>query len=458
MGTIIDPTPRGAYAEVVSDLDINTGAAKKAVEDVIGTVFEEYYELRSETAELTKALTELAEEFDVPDIKTQVQKVIPGPVTYPSPRDFGELVLNSAWPKELPIKPSFEYFGDLNFEYLEPVPPKEFEGSFSWKGEKYNSELRTALVASIYNEIVNGNYGLPQNVYDALIDKERNTRLRQQAEQMSDALAASGESGFILGMGSFAQRGIVAGLTRAQAYADQEALNAVTEIDFNFHQRNKEFFHTLALDTEKALADEWDSSEQRRFEADRATFELALKTVQVNLEAYLKKFDGIKIKADVFKVKIDAISAKNKAKTDQYIAEFDAYKSQVEAVGAENASKVQIREIEVETWAKEVDAVAQKDRSLIERARLEFDQIRNEIENALRVQGVNIEGLKASADLKAAILEALAKMSNQAAASLIGAISASASLGFTGAESLRRSLSDTATVSENASVSLTQGT
>jgi hypothetical protein len=456
--TIINPTPRGSYAEVISNLDINTGAAKSAVENVFGIVFEEYAQLRSETDTLTKALVELAEDFDIPDINAQAKKVSVDPVTYPSARNFGELVLNSAWPKELPIKPNFKEFGDLNFECLEPVPPEEFEGSFSWKGEQYNSELRTALTASIYNEIVNGNYGLPSNVFQTLIDKERNARLRQQAEQMRDALSASGESGFILGMGSYAQRGIIAGIEKAQVHADQDALNAVTRIDFDFHQRNREFFHTLALDADRVFSEELNSSEQRRFEADRATFELGLKAVQVSLETYLKKFDGIKIKAEVFKTKNEAIESENRSKKDMFLGEIEAYAKQVDAVGAENASKVQIRGMSIEQWAKEVDATAKEDQSKIARARFEFDQIRNEIETELRVQGVNIEGFKTSADLKAAILEALAKMSNQAAASLIGAISAGASLGFTGSESLQRSLRDSASVTENASVSLTQET
>lgn len=458
MSTVVNPVPRGQIAQVPDDLDVSTGAAKNSAVDIIAFVQNKYQDLLSQNEAIYSDLISLIKNFELPDASVTLAKVGVDPVTYPSAKAWGNLVLNSSWPKDLPLKPSLEDFGDINFEYIEPLPPGEFNASFSFVGKEYSSELRTALAAAIYNEIVNGGYGLPPNVHAALIDKERNARLRNQAAQTKEALQVTGESGFVLGMGSPAQKGVIAEVAKAQAYADQDSLNAITEIDFNTYQRNKEFFHSLAVELEKIRSGEWDSSEQRRFEAGRIEFELALRAVEVNLEVYLKKWDSIKIKSEALKTRIEAIASANKSKTDQYIAEYDAYRAQVEAVGAENTSKVQIRGIEVDTWAKEVEAVARQDNSFLQRAEFDLKQLLAEIDTELRVHGINTEGYKAEGDLKAAILEALSKITAQVTASTIGAMNASASMGFSGSESVSRSLSDSASVSESYSASLTEGT
>ena len=243
MGTVVNPTPRGTVVLIPDDLDVNTGAAKSATIDSISFIQNKYEALLARNEALLDSLVNLGKNFDVPDVKTALEKVSVTPVTYPSARSWAQIVLKEAGISELPLKPPLDDFGELDFNFIEPVPPSEFNASFSWVGSEYSSETRTALAAAIYNELVNGGYGLPSNVHAALIEKERNARLRNQASQVREALNATGNSGFVLGMGSPAQRGIIAEATRAQVHADQDSLNAITAIDF------ETFFTPLLLNS-----------------------------------------------------------------------------------------------------------------------------------------------------------------------------------------------------------------
>lgn len=453
MGTVVNPETRGLAAEIpnAGSLSIDTGDAKKQTADVIEFIQNKYDDLLGQLETLQGDLADIAKNFNIKDINTFLQKVPVSPVSYPSAKDWGEIILNTAWPTNQPVKPTLRDFGNLDYKYLEPVPPEAFKGSFAWIGEPYNSELRSTLATAIYNELVNGGWGMPQSVYAALIDREQATRLRNQAKQVRDEMLATGQTGFVLGMGSPAQKGILAEASKARIYADQDGLNAITEIDYRYYQQNKEFFHSLALELEKLRSGEWDSGENRRFEADRATFEFALQAVNTNLEVYLKKWDGIRIGAETLKTKIEAIATENKAKTDQYTAEHEANKTQSEAIAAENTSKVQIRGIEVDTWAKEVDAKYKQQVVNLQEAEFEFKQILSEVDLELRKHGINTDGYKAEGDLKTGVLDALSKITAQVVASTIGAINASASMGFSGSESVRYGLSDSASLSESVS-------
>lgn len=448
MATYTTAPVRGVIAEVEKQGFLDTEDALRSAEESHDFIKNNYAEARENLELLQDTILELAKDFDISDVDTELEEVSVEPVSYPSAKYWGEIILNKAWPKNQPIKPTLRKYGNLDFKYLKPIPPKVFESSFAWAEQPYGSELRTTLAAAVYNELVNGGNGLPSGVHRALIENEQSARYRNQASQVRSELLATGPSGFVLGMGAPAQKGIVAEASKARVYADQDGLNAVTEIEFRYYQQNKEYFHTLSLEIEKLRSGDWDKGEQRRFEADKASHELALRAIEVNLGVFFKKWEGIRIEAETLKTTIEAIGLENEGKLKQYTAEHEANKTQSESVAAENRSKVEVRGIEVNTLAIENDIADKKRLSNLREAEFEYKQIFQNVGLELQKHGVNIEGYKAEGTLKSSILGAASKIAAQVAASLIGAMNVSTSIGYSGSKSVSRAVTDSASIAE----------
>jgi len=439
-------TLRGAFAQVPSDIGVDPGIPRRDVLDVFSFVQNTYAERVKSIDDLHKMMIDLAKDFDLADVEAELQKVYVTPTTFPTAPSFAKLVLNSRWPKSVPNKPQLQNYGSLDFDYIDPIPPKLMEESFSWSGEPYSSEMRLVLIASIINDIANGT-SLTPAVHAALLDREQNRRKINQASALRDAVHAGGANGCRLPDGQMAA--IIAEVFKNQDKLDQDALNLVTEQDYSTAQRNKEFVHTLGVELEKVMLGEWDSWEARSLESAKVEFEFAFRAVDQAIQVYLAKWQGIEIQASAFKARIEAITSKNKGLNDQYIAEWDGYRANVDAAGAENIAKVQIRGLEIDTWKAEISAAATEQQSKLAEANFEFQQLLAKIEVDLKVAGINIEGFKAEADLREKILETLGQQVSQLIASIIGAMNASASESFGSSESQSHSLSDSASIGES---------
>lgn len=453
MSVSVNPDYRGAEARIPEDIGISTGAAKDDVENVINYAQTKTDDMLGKLEDIRTALTDLMKNFDVKDISTNIGKVNYNKINFPGSKAWAEIDLNKNWPKDLPIKPQFKNFGNLDFEYILPVSPEELKASFSWKGEEYESQNQQKLFVEIYNFFAGGTQGgLPIKVHEAILSKEKNARLRNQAKQMRTAMMAAGENGFFYGQGSPATNGLIAEMLKAQVYADQDALNELTRLDYESARKDREFFLSLSVDIEKLMSDRWSQEEERRLEADKFASDFLIKVKEQALAVYLGKVEGILKEADIFKTKIEAISANNKALSDQYLAEFEGYGKQVDAVASENTSKVQIRGIEVDTWFKKVQAATAQQSASLAGAEFDFRQLLAKVENDLKVHQINTEGYKIESELKSSINTAIAKIFAQATASIIGTINATATLGFRGAETKTHTLTDSARFSESLSV------
>jgi hypothetical protein len=442
----------GVIVEVGRDTEpfgIDTQAARTEVEETFGYVQKEVATLKSKLDSIENGMLDLIKNFEVKDIDAELEKIDWDKVNFPTPRDFVEVVLNKAWPTSVPVKPILEDFEGLDFSYIEPIPPEAFEGYFSFTEHPYSSEIRAQLVANVLKNLVDGGTGLSQLAHGAIIDRERTGRLRNQSSTMRDAMHAVGALGVRVTGRNGQASAVIAEVFKAQTHADQDALNLITEKDYELTVRSKEFSETLATELEKLFSGEWDSSENRRFEAGKAEFELSYRSVEFNLEIYKQKGEWIRTKVDVLKRKAEAISAKNESLTRQYVAEWDGHKSNVDAVASENSSKIELRKLDVETYRTEVEAAASQQAANLQGAQFDFQQMLSEIDTELKVHSINTDGYKTEADLKNAVLGTLSKIIAQVVASTIGVMNASASMGFSGSEGKSSSVSNSASISEN---------
>lgn len=434
--------------------DVNTDLAKTAVDEAFSHAENEAYHLRGDLKKLQKDLLNLIDNFDPEVISTAFSKIQYDKTNFPSWKEFADLVLNAAWPKDTPVKPKLEDIGEIDWSIVEPPTPKTLETYFSFTPGEYSSKIRATLISNTLRDLVSGGNGLSESAYNAILNREKRLRLKNQSETLRDAMHAIGESGISITDRNGQATAVISSIFRAQIHADQNSLDNIVAQDFEYSVRAKEFSHNLALEIEKLLSGEFDASESRRFEASRAEYELLIQTVEQNITLYREKWQGIVAKTQYVVSLIEGKTSINKNKTDMYVAEWDGRKSATEAIASENSAKLQQRGLEISNQQARFSTVAIARQENRADAEFELRQKLAELENEIRVAGINLDGYKSGADLKAGVLGNLAKIVAQVTASTIGIMNTSASMSFSGSDSQSKSTTQSKSLSESYSAEL----
>jgi hypothetical protein len=428
---------------------IDTSYAITTVRDTIEYAQGETEDLKLRLESLQDEMLALIKDFDPATANAKLSSVNYDKPGFGSLKQFQEIVLNTLWPTGTPIKPTLENFGIIDWSITEPIPPKMLEKYFSFRAGEYSSEIRAAIVASALRGIADEGSGLTELAHGAILSRERNARLRNQASATRDAMHNAGASGIRVSARNGQLSAIQAEGLKAQIHADQASLDLVTKLDWEYTVRAREFNLNYGIELEKMFSGEFDSSETRRFDAGKAEFDLAIEAGKLNVDVYREKWQGIVSSTQRIVAMIDGKSALNKNKTDQYIAELDGKKAAVDAVAAENSAKLQQRQLEIQTEQQKVGLVAAQRQENRADAQFDFQQELAQIEKELQVFGINLDGYKAGADLSESVLGTLSKVIAQFAASVVGIRSASASMGFNGGESKSHSISEGASLNES---------
>jgi hypothetical protein len=378
--------------------------------------------------ELQDSIEDLKDVLDAyspttPDIETNLPD-IEGPA-FPPPLVLEDLVLNDRWPTDYPATPNLLDYGDLDFSFLEPIPPDEIDLSFDWQEGEYTSEIWNALFTRVYNEIVSGHHGLTQEVYDAVLAHEREARRINQDREYRKALDSVGSKGFNLPGGMVA--GLQAELFRERAKLDQDALNSLMIKDFDVAVDMTKFYLSLGLDMEKLLRAAFDAAQNRGLAATKAAKEFIVKAYSENVKLYLAKWDGIKAKLEALKIKVSAITEHNTGLLDAFDKHWSGIETQVKAIASENTSKIAVQDSQIRNQALKVDTIAKQWTSILQKATAELAQIKLEIDTTLALANIELEAYDKQANLAERITEAIAKISAQAMASALGTINTSVS-------------------------------
>ena len=383
------------------------------------------------------------------DIDTVIPKAT-GP-NYPNKPDIAPVTLDDNWPTDYPTTPILQPYGDLDFSFVDPIPPDEISSNFDWMGTLYTSEMYTALFNRIYDNVVNGGYGLTEAVYSSIIAMEREARRINQDREYRVALDSVGETGFNLGSGVLG--GLQAETFNTLTKLDQDSLNNITIKNFDMATENTKFFVEAGIDLEKLLRAAYEASEDRSFESAKFAKDITVRVYSELVKSYLAKWEGVKVLMQAFLAKIEAITTYNTGQIDIFEGLWRGVETQVKAISAKNQAQLDDRKNQIETYKTEVEAISAQWASSISNANLELEGVKLEVQLAVEEAKTNLDAYVGQAELSKGIADSTAKIAAQAMASALGIIHTSLSSSYSGSEAISESWSHGESLSESHSYS-----
>jgi len=371
------------------------------------------------------------------DIDTDVPQAT-GP-TFPTPPQFADLVLDDSWPANWPFPPILTDYGNLDFEFIAPLPPAEIDGNFGYIPSEYTSEMWDALFTKVYNWIVEGGTGLTPAVHSSIVQREQEARRINEDREWNNAINAVGENGLNLPSGQAGA--ILSEFQREKGKRDATALLEIMIKDFDLATENTRFAITSGLTMEGMLRQAFENLENRGFEIAKAAKDFLIRVYEANVKMYLAKWEGIKLAMEALTAKIHAITELNTGKIEIYSKQVDATAKQIDGITQKNAALIADRQGRWSIYGTEVGAIATQWEIAIKNAGLDLEGIRLQVQILLEEAGLDQKAYDAAASLAERVSSAIAQFQAQVAASAIGMMHTSVSSGWSAGESISETIS-----------------
>lgn len=378
------------------------------------------------------------------DINTEVASA-EGP-SFPTPPQFAELVLDDSWPDNWPFPPVLTDYGNLDFEFIAPLPPAEIDGNFTFQPSEYTSEMWAALFTKIYNDIVNGGTGLTEAVHSAIVSQQREaTRIADDREWIN-LMNATGADGFDMSGGQ--QGAMITEFQREKAKREADFLNSLMIKNFDLATENTRFAINSGMKMEEMLRLAFENFESRGLEVSKAAKDFLIRVYEANVKMYIAKWDGIKIKMEALKAKINAITELNKGLIEVYSKEVDANGIKIEGIAKKNEALLADRQGRWQIYATEVGAIATQWEIAIKNAGLDMDGIKLQVQILLEEAGFNLKAYDAKASLAQNVASAIAGFESQVVASALGILHTSVTSGWSASEATSDKITRSQSVTE----------
>jgi hypothetical protein len=239
-------------------------------------------------------------------------------------------------------------------------------GDFVWTETPYSSTLLDELTAKI-SEWLDGGTGLPDAIWTMIWDRvlRGNQRLTRRAEM--EAAEEWSSRGFSVPPGA-----LNAALRRVRQDAldlNAERLREIAIEAAKMEVDNLRFAVTQGIALEQMLGNLFNASQQRAFEAARATVDVAIALFNAQVSLYNARIQGYIGEAQVYKSRIDAT-----------LVYLEAYKAQLEGqklIGDLNIQDVQIYTARLDAVTKAIEVY----KAQLEGVRTQVDVDRNRIES-----------------------------------------------------------------------------
>ncbi len=228
-------------------------------------------------------------------------------------------------------------------EFTAEVPVADLtlpEINFNWGESQYDSELKTKLGDTLFDNLVNGGTGLSEETEQAIYTRAK-SRMQEEEQKMVDEVSDDiAQRGFDLPPGAL----MVAGMeVENKILRSREDLNNDILINQSkLAQENTHFIITQAANLENILISYHSNTQARALDAAKYTVAATIQIHQLKLENYKAKLSAYQTLAQVYQIRVQAEIAK---------AEF--YKAQVEAT----KTSVAVQQLYIQAYLGQLEAV-----------------------------------------------------------------------------------------------------
>lgn len=374
--------------------------------------------------------------------------VTPSPLNVPAPDSAPDIETDFEFPDApteaalaLPDVPTFE---ELDIpeapvvsipEFLENLPDVDSIGAppnstFFWDEDFYTDALLEAASAELLSRITNGGTGLNIDVEQAIWDRARNREDKNSIRSMQELIKAQAARGFSRPSGS-----LLAGLDMLAQETQSKIADLSREIAIKQAELEQENFQNSlqqSVALEGQLLNYSNQVQQRSFDAERVTVELAIEVYKARVEQFGIELETYKAAAQVFETEIRAELAKieifkqqieaqslindiNDSRVRLYVARLEGVKTSVEVYKAQIdavTSRIQAEGLKLENYKTEVEAYTAQVGAKRDEYGIYAEQVKAELskvevfEAQSRAFAARVQGYAAQVDVEAKKVDA----------------------------------------------------
>lgn len=318
-----------------------------------------------------------------------------------------------------------------------------------WEESEYISVLFNALKNSATDIIINGGTGLSAEFEDAVWSRAVAREELQHETRYSEA-----ERYYAAKKHKAPPGGLIArlNLLNRERARNLELMNSeLVKNQLELGRQHSQFMHELGEKLERLSIEDRNASLNRALDAAKSMITLLYDNYKTVLETIRTKAEIYRTDMDGERVRVDAISSKNKSLTDTYIAEWDAYEKRLTTEFGIIESITRMYLADMAGYEAEVKAGGDKANALIERYKADTSSAQVQGQISLGEYENFIKALLGMIDLKLGSQKEVGRLSAQVAASALSAFNASASISDSSSRS--RSYSEGKSLSMGASFS-----
>ena len=367
------------------------------------------------------------------------------PVMQP-PTDVGNLTLPNNWPDEFPVISELANTPEVNITSKIPIAPDEVNPSIRFSLTAYNATLALKIFTTIHDDLDKGGTGLSKEVEDAILlrDSIRNSKIN--ADKFDSDVRTAGSLGYRFGSGVVAS--LLLESSEQILRQDRESSSNLLYENYKLAIQSKQFAITSGLNYEKVQQDFLINRDKLTLSAEVAAEQLILNIYNSKLEAFKTKYIGLQTEADVAIARVEVIIKKNEnlikndeARLSLLALKTDVIKAQVDGKVAGYNGKVAGYVAKNRAFESYYKSLSVAEQMKLAAADLELKKATEEVK-ALVQEKLGKDALTTD------IAKVISQLAQEASSAAWNAVNASATMGYTGSESVNETWSHADTLSE----------
>jgi hypothetical protein len=196
-----------------------------------------------------------------------------------------------------------------------------------------------------------------------------------------------------------------------------------------------------AIGLEQLIRQTRDGESNRAMESAKALQTLIVQEYAEKIRAFQAVWEGKKAEVQAKSESVRAAVATNTGLIDVFKAQYDALKTRIEAATSYNKSLTDVFSAEVQGFVGAERAVADRNDSAIKLLEQQISDADMDLRAQIAEAGALIQAYTSEASIKERIAESRSQIAAQVAASLLSAVHAGASIGYSGSEGATKSYS-----------------
>lgn len=351
---------------------------------------------------------------------------------------FNKSELQTA-PDETYTVPTLVSIPSVDVDFTDISLPEDISVAMDWAEAALPAEIYTALKTQILADLVDGSTGITGTVEEAIYTRARN---RQQAANLSEYNKIIGVIGNMQhSLPSGVDAALLADFGMAKVRQEVETEAAIIENQAKLAQDNRKSAIQGAIALDQLIRQTRDGESTRALEGSKALQTLVVQEYGEKIRAFQALWEGKKAEVQAKAESVSAAVATNTGLIDVFKAQYDALKTRIDSVTSYNKSLTDVFGAEVQGFVGAERAIADKNDASIKLLEQQITDADMDLRAQIASATALIQSYSAEASVKERISEARSQICSQVAASLLSAVHAGASIGYSGSEGASKSYS-----------------